>query len=362
MIPLPREGHAVALVDDVMYVFGGRSKEGAALGDLSALRIATLRWFAIENIGPAPSPRSGHSMTVIGKQIMLTAGEPSSGPKDHLELSKAYFLDTTKIRYSNERQWIDNAAGNRKSAAKPYERLVQDITSRSREAPLDSDSRVKQESSIASSEKSSKEDVTVTNSTLQPQPGHLTSQQITRKKLPTPEQFQPSRSQRSQSPNSITMAVTEARSETTAGNSRILSQELASKQEANIHQKQPIQNIESAVSQLQSPLAVRVRSAVDLVRDSYLDTEIIPGFTKHVVWASNRNARQRRVRREELWKREHELGNGSYGRVWLESCTEGEETGSLRAVKEITKITTSTKIEYERELEALAKFSNEKVC
>ncbi|CAI7615484.1 unnamed protein product [Penicillium bialowiezense] len=361
MIPVPREGHAVALVDDVMYVFGGRTDEGVDLKDLSALRIETQRWYSIQNTGPAPSPRSGHSMTVIGKEIMVTAGEPSSGPIDAEELSMVYILDTSKIRYSDDRQYFDNPAGNHKSPGQVYERLVQDITSISGEAPLDPESRVKQESSIVSSETASKRDVTVTNPTLQPQPRHLTPQQITRKKLPITQQFQHLRSQRSQSPSSLTEAVTEAQSETTTGNSRIPSQELASKQEANIPQQQPTQKIKSAVSQLHPPLAVRVRSAVDLVRDSYLDTEIIPGFTKHVVWASNRNARQRRVRREELWKREHELGNGSYGRVWLESCTEGEETGSLRAVKEITKITTSTKIEYERELEALAKFSNEKV-
>lgn len=98
-IPSPREGHAAALVGDVMYIFGGRTEEGNDLGDLAAFRITTRRWYTFQNMGPSPSPRSGHSMTTVGKQIVVLAGEPSSAPRDPVELSHAYFLDTGKIRY-----------------------------------------------------------------------------------------------------------------------------------------------------------------------------------------------------------------------------------------------------------------------
>jgi len=98
-IPSPREGHAAALVGDVMYIFGGRTEEGTDLGDLAAFRITTRRWYTFQNMGPSPSPRSGHSMTTVGKQIVVLAGEPSSAPRDPVELSHAYFLDTGKIRY-----------------------------------------------------------------------------------------------------------------------------------------------------------------------------------------------------------------------------------------------------------------------
>ncbi|QQK41031.1 Cell polarity protein (Tea1), putative [Penicillium digitatum] len=103
-IPVPREGHASALVNDVMYVFGGRTDEGVDLGDLSAFRISTRRWYSFQNMGPAPSPRSGHSMTAFGKQIIVMAGEPSSAPRDPAELSMSYILDTSKIRYPNDSQ------------------------------------------------------------------------------------------------------------------------------------------------------------------------------------------------------------------------------------------------------------------
>jgi hypothetical protein len=36
-IPSPRACHAAVLLGDVMYVFGGRSQDGAYLGDLTAL-------------------------------------------------------------------------------------------------------------------------------------------------------------------------------------------------------------------------------------------------------------------------------------------------------------------------------------
>lgn len=117
-IPAPREGHASALVSDVMYVFGGRTDEGMDLGDLSAFRISTRRWYSFQNMGPAPSPRSGHSMTAFGKQIIVLAGEPSSAPRDPAELSMSYILDTSKIRYPNDSQAggrVPEAAGRKAS-------------------------------------------------------------------------------------------------------------------------------------------------------------------------------------------------------------------------------------------------------
>ncbi|KAF2757426.1 hypothetical protein EJ05DRAFT_389232 [Pseudovirgaria hyperparasitica] len=98
-IPTPREGHAAALVNDTMYVFGGRTKDGNDLGDLAAFRIPSRRWYMFQNMGPAPSPRSGHSMTAFGRHIVVLAGEPSSSPSNREELSCSYVLDTSKIRY-----------------------------------------------------------------------------------------------------------------------------------------------------------------------------------------------------------------------------------------------------------------------
>ncbi len=96
-----------------MYIFGGRTEEGTDLGDLAAFRITSRRWYTFQNMGPSPSPRSGHSMTAYGKQIVVLAGEPSSAPRDPNELSLVYVLDTGKIRYPNDQQIQQTPSGER---------------------------------------------------------------------------------------------------------------------------------------------------------------------------------------------------------------------------------------------------------
>jgi hypothetical protein len=40
-IPFPRSNHAAVLVDDIMYVFGGRATDRTYLNDLSALNLSS---------------------------------------------------------------------------------------------------------------------------------------------------------------------------------------------------------------------------------------------------------------------------------------------------------------------------------
>jgi chromosome segregation ATPase len=117
-IPAPREGHAAAIVDDVMYIFGGRTEEGADLGDLAAFRISTRRWYTFQNMGPSPSPRSGHSMTAHNKQIVVLAGEPSTATREASDLTIVYLLDTSKIRYPNDQQIQQTPSGERVGGAR----------------------------------------------------------------------------------------------------------------------------------------------------------------------------------------------------------------------------------------------------
>jgi len=101
-----------------MYIFGGRTEEGADLGDLAAFRISTRRWYTFQNMGPSPSPRSGHSMTAYGKQIVVLAGEPSTATREAQDLAIVYLLDTSKIRYPNDQATpapaADRVAGTRR--------------------------------------------------------------------------------------------------------------------------------------------------------------------------------------------------------------------------------------------------------
>ena len=100
----------------------------------------------------------------------------------------------------------------------------------------------------------------------------------------------------------------------------------------------------------------------DLVRDSKLETRFYGEYTQHVYYVSGMTPRQRKVRKEERWARDKSLGNGASGTVYLEkSITENGEV-QRRAVKEIRKSAhTSGAIDYNRELEAIAKFSHPKV-
>ncbi|SPN99806.1 related to cell polarity protein tea1p [Cephalotrichum gorgonifer] len=121
-IPVPREGQAASLVDDVMYIFGGRTEEGNDLGDLAAFRISSRRWYTFQNMGPSPSPRSGHSMTSVGKSVVIVGGEPSSPAGSSTDLGIVYLLDTTKIRYPSDAQGggsQKSLQGRRPSASEP---------------------------------------------------------------------------------------------------------------------------------------------------------------------------------------------------------------------------------------------------
>ncbi|KAH6883515.1 hypothetical protein B0T10DRAFT_580503 [Thelonectria olida] len=77
----------------------------------------------------------------------------------------------------------------------------------------------------------------------------------------------------------------------------------------------------------------------DLVRDSRLTTSFLPsGATQHTVCRVSHQSRHRRPAPiNETWFRQQELGNGSFGCVWLEKCSSGPATGRLWAVKEMRK-------------------------
>ena len=97
----------------------------------------------------------------------------------------------------------------------------------------------------------------------------------------------------------------------------------------------------------------------DLVQDSMLDTDFHPDLeqTRHVQYVCT--PKQRKLRKEQIWKREKGLGRGGFGIIWLERCIQGDCKGEVRAVKMIRKLQNSN---YYRELEAIAIFSRTKVA
>ena len=105
----------------------------------------------------------------------------------------------------------------------------------------------------------------------------------------------------------------------------------------------------------------------DLIRDSKLETYFPPGNgieTVHTYHESDPTSQRRLVSRSEHWQRQRKIGGGGFGSVWLEKCTKGGKNRNIevRAIKQI-EISQhhSARIDYNRELEAIAKFSHWKV-
>lgn len=94
-VPAPCQGHAATVVGDVMYVFGGMSSQGQLIDQLFALRLPSLKWYTFQNLGPGPSPRSGHSLTAFdGDKILVWGGTDQT--------NAAFVLDVSRINYPPE--------------------------------------------------------------------------------------------------------------------------------------------------------------------------------------------------------------------------------------------------------------------
>ncbi|KAK9367673.1 hypothetical protein V1509DRAFT_625899 [Lipomyces kononenkoae] len=99
-LPKPTAGHKAAIVGNIMYIFGGRLSDGTHVRNLASLKLTTNRWYTFQNMGKAPSARSGHTMSVVGSKIFTMGGQGAPGsPEDH---SIAFVLDTGRIRYPAE--------------------------------------------------------------------------------------------------------------------------------------------------------------------------------------------------------------------------------------------------------------------
>lgn len=102
-IPQPRQRHTSAIIDGVLYIFGGCNKAGEALAELAALRIEERRWytFANTNMGASPSPRWGHTMTVASKRIVLFGGGSGRSSSSDSMDNSIYVLDSSKVHLNH---------------------------------------------------------------------------------------------------------------------------------------------------------------------------------------------------------------------------------------------------------------------
>ncbi|EJD51777.1 hypothetical protein AURDEDRAFT_111391 [Auricularia subglabra TFB-10046 SS5] len=128
-IPAAREGHAAALVDDVIYIFGGRGVDGKDLNDLAAFKITNSRWFTFTRMGEPPSGRSGHAMASVNGRVFVLGGESSYEAVRDEDPAVVHVLETRHIRYPDPSQTPNappagKAPGRRPSAQALVERAI----------------------------------------------------------------------------------------------------------------------------------------------------------------------------------------------------------------------------------------------
>jgi len=96
-IPRPRQSHSSAIVDDTIYVFGGRGVDGHDLGDSGnfvAFRTSNQMWYSLQSMRPAPSGRYGHAMATYGSKVFILGGQ-SLLSRELDKFSHVHVLDTS---------------------------------------------------------------------------------------------------------------------------------------------------------------------------------------------------------------------------------------------------------------------------
>jgi dynein heavy chain len=91
-VPSPRAGHSATLVGDNIYIFGGYGGMGYSRRDLDDLYIFNtihMTWSKVQAKGSAPDKRSGHQACAVEKKIYIFGGSNSA-----MQFTDLYTLDT----------------------------------------------------------------------------------------------------------------------------------------------------------------------------------------------------------------------------------------------------------------------------
>ncbi|GJP53825.1 hypothetical protein CLOM_g12958 [Closterium sp. NIES-68] len=89
--PKARSSHAIAVVGDKMFVFGGEFEPRVPIGnDMHVMDLTSRQWSIAAASGDVPSPRVGITMVALGSTIYVFGGRDA----DKNELSDFYSFDT----------------------------------------------------------------------------------------------------------------------------------------------------------------------------------------------------------------------------------------------------------------------------
>ncbi|KAJ6229510.1 rab9 effector protein [Anaeramoeba flamelloides] len=73
-IPCARSGHAAAVIENQIWIFGGRSEGGSFLNDLYCFDSNTKKWFNVIPDGAVPKGRAWHSANFVYDQFVIFGG------------------------------------------------------------------------------------------------------------------------------------------------------------------------------------------------------------------------------------------------------------------------------------------------
>ncbi|KAF3708426.1 Kelch domain-containing protein 3 [Channa argus] len=96
-VPYMRYGHTAVLLDDIIYLWGGRNDTEGACNVLYAFDVNTHIWFTPKISGTIPGARDGHSACVLGKAMYIFGGYEQLADCFSNDIHK---LDTTTMVWS----------------------------------------------------------------------------------------------------------------------------------------------------------------------------------------------------------------------------------------------------------------------
>ncbi|KAK4824827.1 hypothetical protein QYF61_020200 [Mycteria americana] len=92
-----RYGHSAVLIDDTVYIWGGRNDTEGACNVLYAFDVNTHKWFTPKVSGMVPGARDGHSACVLAKSMFIFGGYEQLADCFSNDIHK---LDTTNMMWT----------------------------------------------------------------------------------------------------------------------------------------------------------------------------------------------------------------------------------------------------------------------
>ena len=118
-IPTPRAFHASAIINDKVWLFGGKNKDGDHLGDMFELRMSSLTWSQIQTAEFHPKARAKCTLTAAADdKLVLHGGWTKDKPWAPLTSGDTWIMDLTSYslrqftsRKDHAREWHTGSTG-----------------------------------------------------------------------------------------------------------------------------------------------------------------------------------------------------------------------------------------------------------